>query len=66
MGALGVRIDSVPAGRSEWPLLSGGVAPDQAVEGTAAAEGTSQIRVEMHCKASSGSEFPSSIFKRGC
>ena len=37
MGALGVRIDTVPAGRTEWPLLSGGVAPDMAVEGTAAA-----------------------------
>ena len=37
MGALGVRIDSVPAGRTEWPLITGGVAPDQAVEGTAAA-----------------------------
>ena len=33
MGALGVRIDSVPAGRTEWPLITGGVAPDQAVEG---------------------------------
>ena len=37
MGALGVRIDSVPAGRTEWPLITGGVAPAQAVEGTAAA-----------------------------
>ena len=33
---LGVRIDSVPVGRSEWPLLTGGVAPDQAKEETAA------------------------------
>ena len=37
MGALGVRIDSVPAGRTEWPLITGGVAPAQAVEGVAAA-----------------------------
>ena len=37
MDALGVRMDSVPAGRAEWPLISGGVAPAQAKEGTAAA-----------------------------
>ena len=36
MDALGVRMDSVPAGRSEWPLITGGVAPDQAKEGAAA------------------------------
>ena len=35
--ALGVRLDSVPVGRSEWPLISGGVVPAQAKEGTAAA-----------------------------
>ena len=34
---LGVRIDSVPVGRSEWPLLTGGVAPAQAKEESAAA-----------------------------
>ena len=34
---LGVRLDSVPSGRSEWPLIATGVAPDQAKEGTAAA-----------------------------
>ena len=38
MDALGVRVDSVPSGRTEWPLLTGGVAPDQAVEGAAAAD----------------------------
>ena len=38
MAALGVRIDSVPAGRTEWPLLTGGVAPDMKAEGTAAAD----------------------------
>ena len=27
MEALGVRIDSIPAGRAEWPLLTAGVAP---------------------------------------
>ena len=37
MAALGVRIDTVPAGRTEWPLITGGVAPAQAVEGVAAA-----------------------------
>ena len=36
VGALGVRIDSVPAGRAEWPLITGGVAPTQKAEGTAA------------------------------
>ena len=38
MAALGVRIDSVPAGRSEWPLLTAGVAPANVAEGTAAAD----------------------------
>ena len=37
MGALGVRIDTVPAGMTEWPLLTGGVAPTMVAEGTAAA-----------------------------
>ena len=37
MDALGVRMDTVPVGRAEWPLISGGVAPAQAEEGTAAA-----------------------------
>lgn len=37
MDALGVRMDSVPVGRTEWPLVSAGVAPAQAKEGTAAA-----------------------------
>ena len=36
MDALGVRIDTVPAGRTEWPLITAGVAPDQKAEGTAA------------------------------
>ena len=38
LDALGVRIDSVPAGRSEWPLITGGVAPANVAEGTAAAD----------------------------
>ena len=38
LDALGVRIDSVPAGRSEWPLLTGGVAPVHKAEGAAAAD----------------------------
>ena len=37
MDTLGVRMDSVPAGRTEWPLIAAGVAPAQVVEGTAAA-----------------------------
>ena len=37
LDALGVRMDSVPAGRAEWPLISGGASPAQAKEGTAAA-----------------------------
>ena len=37
MDTLGVRMDTVPVGRSEWPLVSGGVAPAQALEGGAAA-----------------------------
>ena len=36
MDALGVRMDTVPAGRSEWPLIATGVAPAQAKEGAAA------------------------------
>ena len=36
MDALGVRIDTVPAGRSEWPFVASGVTPAQVVEGTAA------------------------------
>ena len=36
LDALGVRIDSVPVGRSEWPLLSGGTTVAQVKEGTAA------------------------------
>ena len=37
LDALGVRIDAVPAGRTEWPLIATGVAPGQVIEGTAAA-----------------------------
>ena len=33
---LGVRMDAVPAGRSEWPLIRTGVSPAQKPEGTAA------------------------------
>ena len=38
LSALGVRIDSVPSGRSEWPLITAGVSPSQKEEGTAAAD----------------------------
>ena len=37
MDYLGVRIDSVPVGRTEWPLLSGGTSAAQTKEGVAAA-----------------------------
>ena len=36
MDALGVRMDTVPAGRTEWPLVASGVDPGQVIEGTAA------------------------------
>ena len=36
MGALGVRMDSVPAGRAEWPLITAGADPSMKAEGTAA------------------------------
>ena len=36
MQSLGVRMDSVPAGRSEWPLITNGVAPVTKAEGAAA------------------------------
>ena len=32
LDALGVRVDSVPVGRTEWPLLTGGAAPAQTEE----------------------------------
>ena len=32
MDLLGVRMDTVPAGRSEWPLITSGVAPAMAAE----------------------------------
>ena len=37
LDTLGVRLDSVPVGRSEWPLIATGVAPAMAKEGVAAA-----------------------------
>ena len=37
MDTLGVRMDTVPVGMSEWPLVATGVAPAQAKEGAAAA-----------------------------
>ena len=37
MDALGVRMDSVPAGRAEWPLITAGTTVSQVAEGTAAA-----------------------------
>lgn len=35
MDLLGVRMDSVPVGRSEWPLLTGAASPSQVKEGVA-------------------------------
>ena len=43
MDALGVRMDTVPAGMSEWPLITAGVAPGQVVEGTAAAAAVTAV-----------------------
>ena len=43
MDTLGVRLDTVPAGRSEWPLITGGVVPAQAKEGTAAAAAVTAV-----------------------
>ena len=37
LDTLGVRMDTVPVGRSEWPLITAGVTPAQAKEGTSAA-----------------------------
>ena len=37
LDTLGVRMDTVPVGRSEWPLITAGVVPSQSKEGTAAA-----------------------------
>jgi len=34
MNSLGVRMDSVPVGRAEWPLITSGVSPAQAKERT--------------------------------
>ena len=36
LDTLGVRIDSVPVGKTEWPLITSGAAPDQAKEEAAA------------------------------
>ena len=36
LDTLGVRVDSVPVGRTEWPLITGTAAPDQTKEETAA------------------------------
>ena len=35
--SLGIRLDAVPVGRSEWPIITAGVVPAQAKEGAAAA-----------------------------
>lgn len=40
IAALGVRIDTVPAGMSEWPLLTGTVAPASRQEAEALADAT--------------------------
>ena len=38
--SLGVRVDAVPAGASEWPLITGNVVPDQKKEATDATAAT--------------------------
>ena len=43
MDSLGMRMDTVPAGMSQWPLISAGVAPGQVVEGTAAAAAVTAV-----------------------
>ena len=35
LDTLGVRVDSVPVGKTEWPLITGGPTPAQRAEGTA-------------------------------
>ena len=54
MDLLGVRIDSVPAGRTEWPLITGGAAPEwklQRPHGTRAAQAHHE---KIGCKTVSG------------
>ena len=50
MDALGVRMDTVPAGRSEWPLITGGVAPDQAKEEAAAGAAVTAVFATANLK----------------
>ena len=50
MDALGVRIDSVPAGRSEWPLLTAGVAPVMKAETAAAPDAVAATFVSQTLK----------------
>ena len=38
LDAMGVRLDAVPVGKSEWPIITSGVVPAMAKEGTAAAD----------------------------
>ena len=50
LDALGVRIDSVPTGVSEWPLLTGNVAASQKKEGTAASDAAAAAFVTASLK----------------
>ena len=50
MDTLGVRIDSVPTGMSEWPIVTGGVAPDEKAEGTAATAAVTAVIAEQTLK----------------
>ena len=56
MDAVGCRIDAVPVGRSEWPLITGGVAPAQVKEGTAAAAAVTAVfaTANLHGKKLTG------------
>ena len=47
MDYLGVRIDSVPVGRSEWPLLSGGTSAAQTKEGVPQPQPQQPLRLAM-------------------
>ena len=47
---LGVRLDSVPSGRTEWPLVSSGVAPAQTKETVAGATPAEMVFVYANLK----------------
>ena len=50
MDTLGVRIDSVPTGIFEWPIITAGVAPEEKAEGTAATDAVAATIEEQTLK----------------